>query len=279
MSMSKMPQMKFGKHSLSRLVIGANTFNGCSHLSRFVNMQMKEYFTKEKVFEFLNHCEQLGINTWQSAPDNLDWYNEYIERGGKLNYISLGWDKENEPDTLGKIVESGTIAVAHHGEFTDIHFKNGEMHKVREYCKRVRQTGLMVGISTHMPDAMKQILDEDWDVDFFMCCVYERHRNREALKKLLGHVPLPVLEVYLESDPPRMFELMRQTDKPCLAFKILAAGRLCDRQEVVEEAFKSTFEQIKPNDGVIVGMYSEYEDQATINAKYVNKYSTLSGNR
>ena len=71
-----------------------------------------------------------------------------------------------------------------------------------------------------------------------------------------------------------MFKAMRQTDKPCLAFKILAAGRLSDRPEWVEQAFESTFRQIKPNDAVIVGMYPEYEDQAAINAAYVRRFST-----
>jgi hypothetical protein len=73
-----------------------------------------------------------------------------------------------------------------------------------------------------------------------------------------------------------MFEVMRQADVPCLAFKILAAGRLCDRQEWVERAFEDTFRQIKPNDAVIVGMYPEYEDQPAINADYVRRFSHLS---
>ena len=84
-------------------------------------------------------------------------------------------------------------------------------------------------------------------------------------------------EVYLEDDPPRMYKVMRQTDKPCLAFKILAAGRLCDKQEWVEQAFESAFRQIKANDAVIVGMYPEYEDQPAINAAYVRRFSSLSG--
>jgi hypothetical protein len=69
-----------------------------------------------------------------------------------------------------------------------------------------------------------------------------------------------------------MFAVMRQTGKPCLAFKILAAGRLCDRQEWVEAAFAATFRQIKPNDAVIVGMYPEYEDQVALNAAYVRRF-------
>lgn len=271
-----MPQIAFGQHSLSRLIVGANTLNGGSHLSRFVNMQMKRYFTTDRVLEHLNDCQQMGINTWQSSPGNLEWYKMLKEHGSNMNFISLGCDYYDGPNMLEKIVDAGTIGIAHHGEYTDQCFKSGQMNIVREYCKKVRQKGVMVGVSTHMPDAMKQILDEDWDVDFFMCCVYERHRSREELIKLLGDVPIPIPEVYLEKDPPRMFKVIRQTHKPCLAFKILAAGRLCENQETVEQAFKSTLQQIKPTDAIIVGMYPEYENQVALNVEYVLKYSYLS---
>jgi hypothetical protein len=175
------------------------------------------------------------------------------------------------------LASSGTIGIAHHGEVTDVLWKQGKIDAVRAYCQRIRDAGVMVGISTHLPSVVDHVVSQGWDVDFFMCCVYERHRTREELKALLGDVPIPLREVYLEGDPPRMFEVMRQADVPCLAFKILAAGRLCDRQEWVEQAFKSTFRQIKPNDAVIVGMYPEYEDQPAINAEYVRRFSGLSG--
>ena len=54
---------------------------------------------------------------------------------------------------------------------------------------------------------------------------------------------------------------MRATRRPCLAFKILAAGRLCDRQETVEQAFEATFRHIKAGDGVIVGMMALTRDE------------------
>jgi hypothetical protein len=270
-----MPQISFGKHSISRLIVGSNTLNAGSHLSRFVNMQMKRYFTTDRVIEHLAKCNELGINAWQSVPGNLNWYRLLQEQGVNMNFISLGWDTNEDSNMLERTAAAGAIGIAHHGEFTDINFKNAKMNLVREYCKKIRQAGVMVGVSTHMPDVVKHILYEDWDVDFFMCCVYERHRSHEELMKLLGDVPIPIPEVYLEKDPPRMFEVMRQTDKPCLAFKILAAGRLCDHQDNVEQAFKSTFEQIKPNDAVIVGMYPEYEDQVSINVEYVKKFGQL----
>ncbi len=267
-----LPTIPFGETELSRLILGANPINGGSHLSVFVNKQMKRYFTPERVQALLGRCEQQGINTWQSGPVNLDAYRTYVANGGSMHYLALAYDKPDAPDMLETLVEGGTLGVAHHGEVTDVFWKNGEIDKAREYCKRIRDAGVMVGVSTHIPDVVDHIVSEDWDVDFFMCCVYERHRTREELRDLLGHVPIPVKEVYLESDPPRMYKVMRQTEKPCLAFKILAAGRLSDRTEWVEAAFEQAFAQMKLNDAVIVGMYPEYEDQVAINAGYVRRF-------
>ena len=193
-----------------------------------------------------------------------------------MHYIALASPKPDNPGLLGRLASAGTIGIAHHGERTDVLWKEGRIEEARDYCRRIRDAGTMVGVSTHIPEVVDHVVSSGWDVDFFMCCVYERHRTHRELEALLGDVPLPPKEVYLEGDPPRMFEVMRQTDKPCLAFKILAAGRLCDRPEWVEEAFRSTFCQIKPSDAVIVGMYPEYEDQPAINAGYVRRFSPLS---
>ena len=69
---------------------------------------------------------------------------------------------------------------------------------------------------------------------------------------------------------------MRQTSRPCLAFKILAAGRLSERKESVEQAFRECFQSIKPNDAVIVGIYDRYADQPAENAEYTRRFSALS---
>ena len=272
-----MPQVPFGPHRISRLIAGANCINGGSHLSRFVSQQMKRYFTEERILEHLRQCEAHGINTWQSGPPDWDRYERHRGEGGKMHFISLVWDDPKKPDIMKRAVAAGSIAAAHHGEFTDRAFKSGEIEKVREYMKGARDAGLLVGVSTHIPAVVDYIESKGWDIDFYMTCVYERHRTREELKALLGCVPIPLKEVYLEEDPARMFKAVRQTPKTCLAFKILAAGRLCDRPELVEKAFESTFRQIKPSDAVIVGMYPEYEDQVAINARLVRRFSPLSG--
>ena len=276
-TLASLPQIPFGDVSLSRLILGANPMNGGSHLSRFVNNQMKRYFTPECMQATLAQSQAAGINTWQSSLCNLEDYRDYVDGGGELHFISLAADREEQPTMLEDLVSAGTLGVAHHGEVTDVFWRAGEITQVREYCKRIRDAGVMVGISTHIPDVVDHVVSEGWDVDFFMCCVYERHRTREQLLERLGHVPLPLNEVYLEDDPARMYKAMRSADQPCLAFKILAAGRLCDKQEWVEAAFEQAFRSIKPTDAVIVGMYPEYEDQIAINADYTRRFSPLSG--
>jgi len=71
-----------------------------------------------------------------------------------------------------------------------------------------------------------------------------------------------------------MTKVARQVDQPCLGFKILAAGRMCNRQQKVEAAFRFAFENLKPTDGVIVGMYPRYHDQISENAEYTRKFAS-----
>ena len=189
-----------------------------------------------------------------------------------MHYISLGAD----PKGIEELAKAGTIGIAHHGEQTDRQFKAGRLDEIHDYLKRVRDAGLMVGVSTHMPAVIEAVESKGWDVDFYMACVYERHRSAEELEKLLGQAPIPVGEVYLPQDPPRMFKTIQQTSRPCLAFKILAAGRLSERKRWVEQAFRQTFESIKPTDAVIVGIYDRYSDQPAEDTEYTRQFSPLS---
>ncbi len=270
------PQVPFGAHSISRLICGANPFGAGSHLSTFVNHQMREYYTDEQKLKTLRRCVEVGINCWQSGGGNLELYRRLRDEGVEMHYVSLGQDGDGAAEQLQKLADVGCLGVAYHGETTDVRFKAGELDEIHDYLKRVRDTGMQVGVSTHMPAVVDTIESKGWDVDFYMTCVYERHRTAEELEKLLGQVPLYAPEVYLTLDPPRMFKAMRQTERTCLAFKILAAGRLSEHAEWVKEAFRRTFEGIKPTDAVIVGIYDRYSDQPAENAEFARRFSVLS---
>ena len=267
----KLPQIRLGPHSISRLICGANPFSGGSHLSVFVNHQMREYYTPEQILKTLRRCQEVGINCWQSGAGAVDQYREFVDQGLKMHFIAIAAGNQSSIDELAA---GGCIAIAHHGEVTDRMFKDGRIDQMHDYLKRVRDAGLQVGVSTHMPDVVDTVESKGWDIDYYMTCVYERHRSAEALEKLLGQAPIPVGEVYLPKDPPRMFEAIRQTKRPCLAFKILAAGRLSERRHWVEQAFRQTYESIKPTDGAIIGIYDRYSDQPADCAAMVRRWGS-----
>ncbi len=269
---SQLPQIQLGPHSVSRLVCGANPFNGGSHLSTFVNRQMKEYFTPEQILKTLRRCQEVGINCWQSSGKNVELYQRFREEGGQMHYISIEAQGKDDSN-LQRLVQAGAIGCAHHGEVTDRLFKSGKIDEIHDFLKKVRDHGLQVGVSTHMPDVVDTIESKGWDLDFYMTCVYERHRSAEDLEALLGQAPIPVGEVYLPKDPPRMFKAIQATKRPCLAFKILAAGRLSDRRHWVEQAFRDTYASIKPTDSVIIGIYDRYNDQPGDCASMCRKFT------
>jgi hypothetical protein len=170
-----------------------------------------------------------------------------------------------------RVRRSGAEAFYHHGEATDVFFRAGKMEQVQEYTKRLRQTGVRVGIGTHKPEVVEYVEERGWDVDFYVLCVYNRTRTPEEFRKLLGELPVPASEIYLESDPPRAYRVARQTPKTCFLFKILAAGRRARSPREVDQAFMDAFDNIKPQDCVVVGMFPRFQDQVKENCDRVRR--------
>jgi hypothetical protein len=268
-----LPRVRLGKHSVSRLICGNNCFNGNSHSSVLLNEEMRRYYSPDQVMRTLRRCQEVGIDTWQAGFRNLPLHRRHLDEGGSLQLIAI---ENGDPAKIDALAKGGCIALAHHGEATDRAYKTGQLDSIRDYLKRIRDSGMAVGVSSHMPAVFDVIESKGWDVDYFQTCLYERHRSAADLEALLGQAPLPVGEVYLPKDPARMFRIIQQTRKPCLAFKILAAGRRAQMPAAVEQAFSETFSSIKSGDAVIVGMYDRLSDQPGQNAALARRYGATS---
>ena len=191
-----------------------------------------------------------------------------------MNWLILadGTLGNNPSMMIPELIKLKPMAIVHHGGRTDARFARNEMHVVQDYLKRVRDSGVLVGLSTHNPAVVDYVEGRDWDIDFYMTCFYRVSRTAEDARKVLGEAPLPLGEIYLEKDPERMSKMIRQTRKTCFAFKILAAGRSTDTPEQVEQAFRYAYANIKPQDCVIVGMYPRYLDEVSANLTLAHKY-------
>jgi hypothetical protein len=70
-----------------------------------------------------------------------------------------------------------------------------------------------------------------------------------------------------------MFKVIQAVRKPCLVYKVLAAGRRVNSPAEVRECFKVTLANVKPTDALIVGMYQQHGDQVGENAGLVRELS------
>ena len=265
----QVPRMKFGNVEISRLVIGVNPMYGFAHYNSNFSRTMAEWYTQERVCEVLRRANSFGINafnyvTWTRSPQ--DW-GRFVSEGGQMHLIAQVAARD---DAAALARDLKPLALHRQGEVVDVAFREGKMETVRDWCKRVRDLGVMVGVGTHKPEVIAFIEEQGWDIDFYAGCVYNRTRTAEEWKRLLGGEILEMpREIYLQSDPARMYAVMRQTSKPCFAFKILAAGRIEDQG--VAGAFRAAFQGIKANDGVFVGMFPRYKDEVKENAEIVHR--------
>jgi hypothetical protein len=264
-SQIRIPRVRFANADISRLIVGCNPFYGFSHFNTILSTMMREYYTAERVCDVLHQCSRFGINTYNyvnlgRAPQ--DWARFQAE-GGHMHLVVQGMD---DPVPLVKNLKP--LAMYHHGGRTDRAFQDGKIATVREWCKQVRDLGVAVGVGTHKPEVIALVEEQGWDVDFYAGCVYNVTRSGDEWRRVLNGELLEMPgEIYLQSDPPRMYHVMRQTRKPCFAFKILAAGRIGD----ADQAFRTAFESIKPTDAVFVGVFPRIKDEVRENGERVHR--------
>ena len=264
-------QVDFCGEKISRLIAGGNTISGTSHLNSDLDREMEDYFTTENVKKMFFHCEECGITTMQLRGDKhiMRIIREFRQDGGKMSWIAQSAPEMKSFDgNVAQMASYQPALIYHHGCATDDLYQAGEFEELKRRLSVIRQTGRPVGLCTHMPEVVEYAESHRWDVAFYMCCVYNislperKQRSRqEGTEDAL----------FVESDIPLMYQMIRQVEKPCLAFKILGATRRCKNQETVRAAFDEAYRSIKPGDAVIVGMYPKYLDQVSLNAQYAEE--------
>jgi hypothetical protein len=268
----QIPKMKFGNAEIGRLVLGVNPLYGFAHYNNNFGASMREWYTQDRVCEVLHRANLFGINAFNyvnmgRAPKDLA---RFQAEGGKMHLIIQVTARDDEA-VLVKDLKP--LALQRRGEEIDAAYQNGTLASEREWCKRARDLGVLVGVGTHKPEVIDLVESQGWDIDFYAGCVYNRTRTAEEWKRALnGELMEMPREIYMQSDPARMYKAIRQTPKTCFAFKILAAGRIAD--DGVEQAFRTAYSSIKPHDGVYVGVFPRTRDEIKENAEIVHRILT-----
>lgn len=271
--MPSLPTVRFANSEvqITRLISGGNPLVGNSHFTRALNDEMREYFTAEQVVAYLHALQKAGINTLQARGDYhriLHWMELFRADGGQLHWIAQTASEMHDVfQNIRILAQAGTIGIYHHGTQTDALWFEGRINEVEDYLKCIRDTGVQVGLGSHLPEVIEYSEEKGWDVDFYMTCFYrlaEAPRDSAVVVSKPGELPR---EEFAPDAPAAMCKVIRQTDKMCLAYKVLAAGRRCKTQDEVAEALRFAYANIKPKDAVVVGMFPKYTDQITLNVR------------
>ncbi|MGD0732004.1 MAG: hypothetical protein ABR956_12135 [Terracidiphilus sp.] len=269
----QVPKMKFGNAEIGRLVLGVNPMYGFCHYNNNFGSAMKEWYTPDRVCEVLHRASSFGINAFNYVHverSQSDW--ELFQAAGGNMHLIIQVMARDDAATLVKNFKP--LALQRRGEEIDKAFQTGTLAAEREWCKRARDLGVLVGVGTHKPEVIDLVESQGWDIDFYSGCVYNRTRTEAEWRQALnGEIMEMPHDIYMQSDPARMYKAIRQTSKTCFAFKILAAGRI-DSAAAVEQAFRTAFSSIKPHDGVYVGMFPRGKDEIRVNAELVHSILT-----
>ena len=234
-----MPVAQLGGHKISKLIIGGNPISGNSHYSEELSRKMLDYCSEENVIELLRISEENGINTWQARGDRhiMRILHYYRLRGGKINWIGqTASELRDIPANINEIAKSGAAGIYHHGSKTDEYWESGQIDKVNEMLKVIRDAGVLVGMASHITEPMEYAEEKGWDIDFYMASFYDVNKNKSRSDYRIGK--FSEVDSFDDADRERMSKFIRQTDKTCFTYKILGAGRKCDSEESIKAAFK-----------------------------------------
>jgi hypothetical protein len=241
-----LPTVDFCGLTVTRLIIGANPFVGYSHQNPQRDQAMRDYYTIDKIRETWTRAEAAGINTMitnNTDPKVMQAVREYLADGGKLQWIAQVNVKTEMEMDIREAVELGCKAIYFHGALGDETYSRQDIETLHGWCDCVRKYGIPAGVAGHDPRVHHWV--NSYDIaDFHVVCFF----NCGSLHNGQG-------DKFRLSDIVPAAEAVRAIKRPCIAYKILGAGRIDPKM-----AFEYAFSSIKCTDVVNVGMYRGDKD-------------------
>ncbi|MBT3319867.1 MAG: hypothetical protein HN948_09870 [Clostridia bacterium] len=264
-----MKTVDFFGTSVSRLIMGDNPFNGHSYVPEIYDgEEMMDYYTAENAVKALFEAENNGITACMPLATDymLRVLRDYRNQGGRMDIVFQPYPAIDLKINVRMMMAMDPIAIYHQGTTTDNLNEGGDIEKLRENIKILRDSGLPVGLGTHVPETVARSEEEDWGVDFYSTCFCNARRGDEGRQSgfITGETKKLVFRI---EDRHDMFDVVQSVKKPFILYKLFAGGQIFyDKDEAqvraaIYDAFKEADERIKDTDLLCVGVYQKYKNQ------------------
>lgn len=238
-----LPTVDFCGIQMTRLLIGANPFGGFSHQNRQRDAFMKAFHTPEQILITWERAWQAGINTFVTNTETkhvVETTQKYLANGGPMNWVGqLGTGQFPSMEaTVDFACQTGCKALFFHGGLMDKLYQQKDEKTVRAWVAYAKTKGVPVGIAAHCPDVHLWVNQMDI-VDFHVVPLF----NCGSLHTAGGG------DRFWLEDMPRAIDVIQAVSKPCIAYKVLGAGRI-----EAKTGLSYAYRNIKPGDVVNLGM-------------------------
>lgn len=236
------PTTNIGGLEISRMVCGSNPFFGHSHFSAARSAWLRRHFTTERIVEILRKCSEYGINAVVSGMEER--MHEAIVGLEQETGYHFHWFCTPGGDSVEELLEGVQWCADHgaeyclpHTSYTDTRMNIADLtiDGLTEFCEKVRELGMIPGLSTHRPESVRIADEGGYDIETYIQ-IYN---------------PIGFL-CQVETDWVQ--QVIVNARKPVLCIKPLASGRV-----LPPTGLRFVYETIKPTDTVAVGFLSAEE--------------------
>ena len=242
-----LPTVDFCGMKVTRLILGGNPFIGCSHQTQARDQAMLAYYTLDRILETWQRAEAAGINTMVTnteSPNAMEAVRAYWAGGGRLQWIAqIGAHDGNMRAAIDRAMELGASAFYFWGGHADNFYAARDEKTFLAWAEYARSVGVPFGVAGHSPEShywMDNMNVAQFHVIPFFNCGSVHHGGGSNFRL---------------SDAIAGTECIRRMRKPCIGYKIMAAGRID-----APMAFEFAFDNIKSTDVVNVGMHRGDKD-------------------
>lgn len=250
------PRTEVDGVSLSRMLIGTNWLLGWSHTSVSADEMIKRRYDSAEAFKpvleaYLRHGVDSIMAPFGLSPELTRAVKETEQRLGReivmvdtpaINVSDNAQARREAEQTIKASARNGAkLCLIHHSSAEQLVNKNlGQIVRLDDYTKMIRDAGMVPGLSAHMPELVVYSDQNGYDVQTYI-----------QIFNCMGFL----MQVEIET----VASIIHSAKKPVMTIKSMAAGRC---SPYVGLTF--SWNAIRPQDLVTVGAFTPQEAEEDI---------------